>query len=140
MLVFDDSFEHEVVNDTDEVRVVLLLRFWHPALSTAEQRAAALQQVLQAKQDDRLRRCNPPLPDDSAAVTARGLQRSQCPACGSTGYESMRVRMVTDDNNYNHHRRKNNNNNECSGSTAARSCGQFHCVCGTPIVADRAVL
>lgn len=31
VLVFDDSFEHEVVNETNQERVVLLLRFPHPA-------------------------------------------------------------------------------------------------------------
>ena len=31
-LVFDDSFEHEVVNDTDKCRCVMLLRFWHPGI------------------------------------------------------------------------------------------------------------
>jgi methyltransferase (TIGR00027 family) len=31
-LVFDDSFEHEVVNTTSGERVVLLIRFWHPDL------------------------------------------------------------------------------------------------------------
>ena len=32
MLVFDDSYEHEVFNKTDEERVVLLIRFWHPEI------------------------------------------------------------------------------------------------------------
>lgn len=31
-LLFDDSFEHEVVHDGTEVRIVLLIRFWHPDL------------------------------------------------------------------------------------------------------------
>ena len=35
-LLFDDSFEHSVVNDTDEVRAVLLLRFWNPLLVPKE--------------------------------------------------------------------------------------------------------
>ena len=33
ILLFDDSFEHEVRNDTDEERVVLLIRLWHPELT-----------------------------------------------------------------------------------------------------------
>ena len=41
-LVFDDSFEHEVVNATDRARVVLLVRFWHPALQHEAQRQRAL--------------------------------------------------------------------------------------------------
>ena len=32
ILLFDDSFEHEVRNDADQERVVLLLRLWHPDL------------------------------------------------------------------------------------------------------------
>jgi len=32
VLLFDDSFEHEIRNDTNQVRIVLLLRLWHPSL------------------------------------------------------------------------------------------------------------
>ena len=39
MLVFDDSFVHEVWNDSDELRVVLFLNRWHPCLSEPETRA-----------------------------------------------------------------------------------------------------
>ncbi|MGZ4175037.1 MAG: aspartyl/asparaginyl beta-hydroxylase domain-containing protein [Solirubrobacteraceae bacterium] len=35
-LVFDDSFDHEAWNDTDEDRIVLIVDLWHPALSDAE--------------------------------------------------------------------------------------------------------
>ena len=34
--VFDDSFEHEVWHDGDATRIVLVARFWHPALSEVE--------------------------------------------------------------------------------------------------------
>ena len=34
--VFDDSFEHEVCHDGDATRIVLVARFWHPALSEIE--------------------------------------------------------------------------------------------------------
>jgi aspartate beta-hydroxylase len=30
VLVFDDSFDHEVWNDSDEDRIVLLINFWPP--------------------------------------------------------------------------------------------------------------
>ncbi len=33
VIVFDDSFEHEVWNNTPFHRVVLLLNFWHPSVS-----------------------------------------------------------------------------------------------------------
>jgi aspartyl/asparaginyl beta-hydroxylase (cupin superfamily) len=35
-LVFDDSFEHEVWNDSDRERIVLIMDFWHPELTPAE--------------------------------------------------------------------------------------------------------
>jgi aspartyl/asparaginyl beta-hydroxylase (cupin superfamily) len=42
VLLFDDSFEHEVHNATDLPRLVLIVDLWHPDLKTDEQRAAAL--------------------------------------------------------------------------------------------------
>ena len=36
MLVFDDSFEHEVFNHSDSVRIVLFMNFWHPCFSEQE--------------------------------------------------------------------------------------------------------
>eukprot|EP00929_Paragymnodinium_shiwhaense_P004587 TRINITY_DN10565_c0_g1_i5.p1 TRINITY_DN10565_c0_g1~~TRINITY_DN10565_c0_g1_i5.p1 ORF type:complete len:541 (+),score=85.07 TRINITY_DN10565_c0_g1_i5:159-1781(+) len=45
VLVFDDSYEHEVWNYTNEVRVVLLIRFWHPDLAEASERQAAVQRI-----------------------------------------------------------------------------------------------
>ena len=90
VLVFDDSFEHEVVNDTDEMRVVLLLRFWHPSIPR-DLRMQTLNQALEHKELDRLYRYNPPAPGaQGPAVLARGLGQGCCPKCHSTGYESIR--------------------------------------------------
>ena len=61
ILVFDDSYEHEVVNDSDEIRVVLLLRFWNPHLTLAERRKA-LPMALQWKEQEQERRFHPPTP------------------------------------------------------------------------------
>ena len=36
LLIFDDSFEHEVWNDSSNERVVLIVDFWHPDLRPAE--------------------------------------------------------------------------------------------------------
>jgi aspartyl/asparaginyl beta-hydroxylase (cupin superfamily) len=36
VLVFDDSFEHEVWNHSDQVRIVLFTNFWHPCFSDRE--------------------------------------------------------------------------------------------------------
>ena len=52
VLLFDDSFEHEVENlGTAEARVVLLIRFFHPGLmsATAEVRRAAVVQAVDDK-------------------------------------------------------------------------------------------
>lgn len=38
-IVFDDTFEHEVWNRTDEERLVLLVDLWHPGLSALERDA-----------------------------------------------------------------------------------------------------
>lgn len=37
-IVFDDSFEHEAVNNSDQPRVVLIVDIWHPDLSDEEVR------------------------------------------------------------------------------------------------------
>jgi hypothetical protein len=36
LLVFDDSFEHEVWNHSDQVRIVLFINFWHPCFAAEE--------------------------------------------------------------------------------------------------------
>lgn len=36
LLVFDDSFEHEVWNHSDYVRIVLFINFWHPCFQAEE--------------------------------------------------------------------------------------------------------
>jgi aspartyl/asparaginyl beta-hydroxylase (cupin superfamily) len=36
LLAFDDSFEHEVFNHSDQVRIVLFMNFWHPCFRTEE--------------------------------------------------------------------------------------------------------
>lgn len=41
LLVFDDSFEHEALNEADATRVVLLFDVWRPELSEQEQREVA---------------------------------------------------------------------------------------------------
>jgi len=39
--VFDDTIEHEAWNDSDELRVVLIVDLWPPALGAAERQAVA---------------------------------------------------------------------------------------------------
>jgi len=38
---FDDTMEHEAVNDSDQLRVILIFNIWNPFLDEAEQAAAA---------------------------------------------------------------------------------------------------
>jgi Aspartyl/Asparaginyl beta-hydroxylase len=39
--VFDDTIEHEAVNETDQLRVIMIFDIWHPDLSPAERAAVA---------------------------------------------------------------------------------------------------
>jgi aspartyl/asparaginyl beta-hydroxylase (cupin superfamily) len=39
--VFDDTVEHEAMNPTDHLRVVLIFDVWHPQLEAGEQQAIA---------------------------------------------------------------------------------------------------
>jgi len=36
--VFDDTIEHEAWNDSDQVRVILIIDVWNPFLTEAERR------------------------------------------------------------------------------------------------------
>ena len=48
-LVFDDSFEHEAWNDSDEPRLIFVMDVWHPELVTDAQRLAALDEAAQQR-------------------------------------------------------------------------------------------
>jgi len=37
LIVFDDSFEHEAINNSDDIRIVLIFSIWHPDLTLIEQ-------------------------------------------------------------------------------------------------------
>jgi aspartyl/asparaginyl beta-hydroxylase (cupin superfamily) len=39
-MVFDDTIEHEAMNDSDELRVVLIFDVWNPLLTPAEREMA----------------------------------------------------------------------------------------------------
>jgi len=43
--VFDDTIEHEAWNDADEMRVILILDVWNPALSSAERQLVTQMQT-----------------------------------------------------------------------------------------------
>lgn len=88
VLVFDDSYEHEVRNDTDEHRVVLLVRFWHPALVSDEMRHTALTRVQGDLAAAQRLQVLPPLAPGLSEPTDLLEQRLRdtsgaCPACGA---------------------------------------------------------
>jgi hypothetical protein len=60
VLLFDDSYEHEIRNDTNEVRIVLLLRFWHPALRR-NKRQTELKEARRRKEESVEKRYHAPL-------------------------------------------------------------------------------
>lgn len=89
VLIFDDSFEHEVWNDSHSTRVVLLIRFWHPEITTEAQRSAALGHVgdalALAQRFQLLPPLRPAFPEPSEAVEKRlcaGADAALCPGCG----------------------------------------------------------
>lgn len=60
ILLFDDSYEHEVRNDTDEPRVVLLIRLWHPDLLKVQQ-GFFLSEAMARKEEDVKKRYHLPV-------------------------------------------------------------------------------
>lgn len=48
--VFDDTIEHEAMNASDHVRIVLIVDCWHPGLSPAEREA--IRRLMQAEEAD----------------------------------------------------------------------------------------
>jgi hypothetical protein len=59
IILFDDSYEHEIINDTNETRTILLLRLWHPALNP-ERRNHALYEAQRRKELAVEKRYHPP--------------------------------------------------------------------------------
>ncbi|EOD14965.1 hypothetical protein EMIHUDRAFT_61840 [Emiliania huxleyi CCMP1516] len=61
LLIFDDSYEHEVWNrHPTDVRVVLLIRFWHPDIAPAKY-AVTKRAMRRAVVRHRRNTCLPPL-------------------------------------------------------------------------------
>lgn len=60
LILFDDSFEHEVINDTSEERVVLLMRLWHPQLEK-KHRHDVLTSAIAKKEENVAKRYHPPI-------------------------------------------------------------------------------
>lgn len=89
-LVFDDSFEHEVWNNAEVPRVVLLLRFWHPGLASARDRAEAMDRLREDLASAQRRQLLPPLapglrePGEELEACLRGEcgADGRCQHCG----------------------------------------------------------
>ena len=75
MLVFDDSFEHEVWNHSDYVRIVLFLNFWHPCF--ADQEIPVLERFRTAYERGPLSRVHA---DNQAAKRAHDIEVARVPA------------------------------------------------------------
>lgn len=73
-LFFDDSFEHEVVHEGHGLRIVLLIRFWHPDLP-AEKWMATLEQGAAEMEDLQRRRVTPPMNAEVKQLISGPMQR-----------------------------------------------------------------
>jgi hypothetical protein len=115
-LVFDDSYEHEVVlksssssqedEQPEQMRSVLLIQFWHPCLISKQK---ALEEALYTKTYDQIRHYCPPIPTTINTCTLLSSSSSKdnnnndsyywrcctestiCSRCWRTGYDSIRV-------------------------------------------------
>lgn len=64
-LFFDDSYIHEITNDADSDRIVLLIRFWHPELEL-ERVMPILEKGVQEYEDMSRMRMSPPMTELAA--------------------------------------------------------------------------
>lgn len=80
LLVFDDSFEHEVWNHGDHTRIVLFLNFWHPCFSREE--ITVLEHFRRAYERSPLGRVHE---DNQAAVRAHDLALQAIARAGAAG-------------------------------------------------------
>lgn len=91
VMVFDDSYEHEVWNDSSDTRIVLLIRFWHPDLFSADLRMQTLAQVHSELARAQRLRLLPPLgpdfmePGEALEQQLRADGGGKCIACGREG-------------------------------------------------------
>jgi aspartyl/asparaginyl beta-hydroxylase (cupin superfamily) len=80
LLVFDDSFEHEVWNHGDHTRIVLFLNFWHPCFSREE--VAVLERFRTAYERSPLGRVHE---DNQAARRAHDIALEAVARAAATG-------------------------------------------------------
>jgi len=75
-MFFDDSYIHEVRNDSDSVRIVLLIRFWHPELDLKDIMTTLNAGVAEYETLNKLR-TNPPMTELAAAKLTSALEGSK---------------------------------------------------------------
>uniref|UniRef100_A0A7S2CG00 Aspartyl/asparaginy/proline hydroxylase domain-containing protein n=1 Tax=Octactis speculum TaxID=3111310 RepID=A0A7S2CG00_9STRA len=86
VLIFDDSFEHEVINFTPHYRAILLIRFWHPDIAAESSRQAALKQSHDDREASFRLRKFPPLPQSCSDALCECISGARpCPECQQTG-------------------------------------------------------
>ena len=110
-MMFDDSFEHEVRNDSDYDRVILLIRFWHPDLKGGGEQGGgeqdeAVRKGVREKEEAFRERWVPPLDltvasnravDEHLPIKGPGEDGAwmQGKSCGRSGGEcEWKVRVV----------------------------------------------
>lgn len=73
-LFFDDSFEHEVIHEGQGLRIVLLIRFWHPDLP-CEKWLPTLERGAQDMEELKQRRLTPPMSPAVKKLISGPMQR-----------------------------------------------------------------
>ncbi|GMH89678.1 hypothetical protein TL16_g11531 [Triparma laevis f. inornata] len=86
-VVFDDGYEHEVWNETEEERVVLLIRFWNPVVEVSE-RFQFLEDAKNRKEEDYKVRWHPPV--ESEGIKGVIEEGRKCGGCRREGGAEVR--------------------------------------------------
>merc|ERR1711924_384106 len=73
-LFFDDSYEHEVEHFGETLRVVLLIRFWHPELNDPTQWQPVLMEGLRQQEEMARRRLVPPMTQEMGQILGPVIQ------------------------------------------------------------------
>eukprot|EP00747_Dinoflagellata_sp_TGD_P103926 gnl/TRDRNA2_/TRDRNA2_169113_c2_seq2.p1 gnl/TRDRNA2_/TRDRNA2_169113_c2~~gnl/TRDRNA2_/TRDRNA2_169113_c2_seq2.p1 ORF type:complete len:247 (-),score=54.01 gnl/TRDRNA2_/TRDRNA2_169113_c2_seq2:38-778(-) len=74
-IFFDDSYEHEVENTGKGVRVVLLIRFWHPDVKSEHEYIPLLEEGMQDYERLFRRRSTPPMNEVVAQLINEPMQK-----------------------------------------------------------------
>ncbi|GMH96994.1 hypothetical protein TrST_g3460 [Triparma strigata] len=89
-IVFDDGYEHRVWNDSEEDRIVLLIRFWNPVVEEGE-REGFLEEAKRRKEEDYRERWHPPKEEGEEWIEGIIEEGRRCAKCGVQGKEELRI-------------------------------------------------